>query len=141
MKKILLAGILSLLFANSLADQTITCKLQHQTPSHCDFSGVTIGPNETVSIETDPVDADYTAITFVEFSNSSIHSVPSELFTKFPNLQEFWAQSQKIQEIEPETFQHGRKLEWICLGYNELTSLHPDTFKGKFLASYPFHHF
>jgi hypothetical protein len=58
MKIILLIGILCLSLVNVSADQTITCELPPNTPTGCYISSVTIGPNETVSIKTDPEDAD-----------------------------------------------------------------------------------
>jgi hypothetical protein len=96
------------------------------------FSGVTLGPNKAVSIKTDPANLDVTSITTVYFLDSSIHSVPSEVFTKFPNLEKFFADRQDIQEVKADTFWGGSNLEVISLWGNALTFLHRETFKGRF---------
>jgi hypothetical protein len=132
--KILLAGIFYWCFANISAEQVITCKKEiFDGVPGCRFSGVTLGPNENVSIKTDPEDADVNSITWVEFSESSIHSVPPEIFKKFPDLERFDAGGQNIQEIKADTFRDGRNLQRIDLARNALTFLHPDTFEGKIL--------
>jgi hypothetical protein len=138
MKIILLIGILCLSLVNVSADQTITCELPPNTPTGCYISSVTIGPNETVSIKTDPEDADANSITFVQFTRSSLYAVPREVFTKFPNLNRFHVGHQKIQEIPPNTFLNARKLTFLDLGSNALTSLAVETFKGKFSIPYQF---
>jgi hypothetical protein len=130
MKLILLIGIFPLFFINTLADQTITCDVQFtRNEPTCMFMNVTLGPNEAVSVQ---VDDDESTITQVAFFDSSIYSVPREIFTKFPNLKVFWAYAQNIQEIKPDTFREGTKLEKIGLRNNLLTSLHKDTFKGEY---------
>jgi hypothetical protein len=139
MKIVILSGILFLLFANISAQKTITCKKGTFEGPACLFSGVTIGPNEAVSIKTDPENLDVNSITAVNFDSSSIHSVPSEVFTKFPNLKLFNAWYVKLQEVKPNAFEKGKKLEVIRLSNNELTFLHLDTFKGEFFNF--FHYF
>ncbi len=131
MKMILLSVvILSLAFANGLAQKVITCKGSKQSPSRCDFIGLTIGQDELISIATDPTDLDRNSITFIRISDSSIHSVPSEIFQDFPNLKEFYAYGNNIQEVKADTFLSGKNLELISLDQNALTFLHKDTFKG-----------
>jgi hypothetical protein len=132
MKKILLSVVILCLFlANSLAEQTITCKKPSNSQTKCEFSGVTIGPNEAVSIKIYPADLDVKTITWVQFLSSSIHSVPREIFTKFPNLKWLSVHQQNIQEIHQDTFRDGKKLEQISLSDNNLRFLHRDTFEGK----------
>jgi hypothetical protein len=65
---------------------------------------MTIRPNEAVSIKIDPLYANNITIETVRIIDSSIHSVPAEIFTKFPNLRKFLASGQNIQEIKPDTF-------------------------------------
>jgi hypothetical protein len=132
MKIILLSvGILSLLFVNILAEKTITCEVQSIDFFHgCKFSGVKIGPNEAVSIKTDPESSDVSKILRVKFVNSSIHSVPGEIFQKFSDLKILDVDGNNVQEITPNTFLHAKKLEIIHLYKNDLTSLHLNSFKG-----------
>jgi hypothetical protein len=135
MKIILLIGIFSLLFVNSFAEKTITCEVLpifRQNGPICHFAQVTLGPNEAVTIELDRgiYGDDESTIYEAVFPHSSIHSVPSEIFTKFPNLKVFWAYGQNIQEIKRDTFRDGKQLEKIGLRYNLLTFLHKDTFEG-----------
>jgi Leucine-rich repeat (LRR) protein len=132
MKIILLSGFFFLFFVNIFAEKTITCKLTEEIyQQDCQFSRVTIGPNEAVSVKTDPSYANPITIEKVRIIDSSIHSVPSEIFTKFPNLRKFLASGQNIQEVKADTFANGKKLEEISLDNNALTILHADTFKGK----------
>jgi hypothetical protein len=132
MKIVLLVGILFLFFANIWAEKTITCKVSDNNPSVCIFSDETIGENDTVSVTTNPTDADVNSITSVEFrSSSSIYSIPRQIFQKFPNLENFYAAQKDIKEIKPNTFVDAKKLEKINLWGNELTVLHADAFKGK----------
>ncbi len=105
--------------------------------SGCVFSNVTIGQNEVVSIATDPENTDDDTIEALEFSISSMYSVPQEVFTKFPNLKKFYADGQNIHEITPDTFKDANKLKVIQLQRNLLTFLLAETFKSKeFLESY-----
>ncbi len=143
MKKIvILSEILFLFSVNILAQKTITCKKgTFEGHPACLFSGVTIGPNEAVTIKTDPANLDVNSITAISLSSSSIHSIPSEVFTKFPNLIFFRAFNVKLREVKPNTFEKGKKLEQIRLHYNALTFLPLDTFKGEyfqFLAYFQF---
>jgi hypothetical protein len=127
-----LIAILSLHCANILAEKTITCEVKRVDGRTCLFSGVTIGANETVStIKTDPGATDAEIITKVEFLGSSIHSIPAELFKKFPNLQWLTANEQGIREIKAGTFKNAKKLEQVDLDRNFLITLDVDTFRGK----------
>jgi hypothetical protein len=135
MKIILLVGILFLVFVQGLADQTITCKVKIvSTQTQCTFPDVKIGPNEAISIATDPADFDANLIDAVLFSwsskKSSVYSVPSEIFSKFPNLERFQAWMQEIEEVKYDTFWNGKNLLGIDLSTNFITFLHRDTFKG-----------
>jgi hypothetical protein len=134
MKIISLITILLFSFvANILAAKTITCKNEiNEGFEACKFTAIGIGPNETVSIETDPADLNVNAIRLVEIFSSSIYSVPKETFSKFPEVTNFYASGANIQEIKPDTFLNGKYLEVISLYDNELSFLHVDTFKGMY---------
>jgi hypothetical protein len=84
-----------------------------------------------LSIETYPENTDANSITYVWILVSTIPSIPSEIFTKFPNLIQFECVGERVQEIKRETFWHGIHLETINVQNNELTFLHKDTFKGE----------
>jgi hypothetical protein len=143
MKIILLSvGIFCLSLAQNIsAEKTLTCWVPSEEPSRWLFFNVTIEKNEVVSITTIPEDADPSSITWVQFFESSIYSVPSKIFTKFPNVKDFIASRQNIQEINQDTFKDATNLERIDLYKNELTFLHADTFRGKLIilfSSRPF---
>jgi Leucine-rich repeat (LRR) protein len=134
MKIILLSGILYLFFANVSAEKVITCEVRTSDGANdCSFHNLEIGKNDIVSIKTDPADLDVNKITTIGITSSSIYSVPSVIFTKFPNLKTFAASNQKIREIKWDTLVNGKKLEVIDLSHNELTILHANTFKGEIL--------
>jgi hypothetical protein len=128
---ILSVGILLLVFVNTLADQTITCKMLDNDPTSCLISGETIGQNEAVSIKTDPENVDVSKITWLKFSSSSIYSIPPEVFTTFPSIKWFFASGQNILEVKRGTFWDGKNLEWIHLGNNNVTFLDRRTFNGE----------
>jgi hypothetical protein len=135
MKIILLSVVILFLSLaqNILAEKVITCKLDTVLDyTRCRFSGVTIRRNEAVSIKTDPEDLDVNSITCVDFAASSVYSVPSEIFKKFPNVEFFAVMGQDLQEIKPDAFRDGKKLTRFNLANNKLTFLHKDTFKGEF---------
>jgi hypothetical protein len=132
MKILLLTVVLFWSFTNIPAEKTITCKEEtFDGDLSCEFSNITITSNETISIKMDPEDADANRIPSVYFSDSSIFSVPAEVFTKFPNIIWFWARDQKIQEIKPRTFVNAKNLEIISMEQNAVKFLHRDTFEGK----------
>jgi hypothetical protein len=133
MKIILLVVIFCLFLANGLAKQVITCKSKTiENYPGCEISGVNIGKNEAVSIKTDPEDLDVDRIESVKFVDSSIYSVPTEVFRKFPKLERIYADGQNIQEITPDTFKDGKNLRLITLSQNHLTFLHRETFKSEY---------
>jgi hypothetical protein len=138
MKIILLSVVIFCLsLGNILAEKVITCHLKRlEDQPGCEFSGVTIEKNEAVSIATDPEDRNIAInVSYVQFVDSSIYSLPRKIFEKFPNVEKFIADGQKIHEIKPNTFENGKKLEMISLRNNNLTLLHEDTFKGELLIS------
>jgi hypothetical protein len=138
MKIILLSvGIFCLSLGNVLAEKVITCRVESIWDlSGCVFSNVTIEENEVVSIATDPENVDVNTIEALEFSSSSIYSVPREVFTKFPNLKKFYADGQNIHEITPDTFADAKDLEVIQLQRNQLTFLHVGTFKSILIINF-----
>jgi hypothetical protein len=134
MKKILLSVvILCLSLGNISAQKTITCRLNNPLNElqNCGIRSVTIGPNEAVTIKIDPENVNANEITYVWILFCSIYSLPREIFTKFPNLKQFEAHAQKVQEIQRDTFLNGTNLETINAQKNELTFLHIETFNGK----------
>jgi Leucine-rich repeat (LRR) protein len=74
---------------------------------------------------------DVATITAVEFKTSSIYAIPPEIFTKFRNLKAFYAFDQNIQEIRAETLENAKKMETFSVSGNDISQLHPDTFKRK----------
>jgi hypothetical protein len=141
MKIILLVEIFCLFLANGLAKQVIICKSKTiENYPGCEISGVTIGKNEAVSIKTDPEDLDVNRIESVKFVDSSIYSVPTEVFRKFPKLERIYADGQNIQEITPDTFKDGKNLRLITLSQNHLTFLHRETFKSEYFPFRIFQH-
>jgi hypothetical protein len=59
---------------------------------------------QVLEIEIYPEGADPNPFTSVWFMFSSIHSVPSQIFTKFLNLKDFYADGQNVRKIKVETF-------------------------------------
>ncbi len=135
MKIILSFAILILFLANIFAEKTITCNVQViEGQQGCRFSGDSIGPNDAVSINIVPADANVNTITVFNFELAPLHSIPSEVFTKFPNVKRLLAYFEGIQEIKPDTFVNAGKLEFIGLNGNKLSVLHADSFKGNFFV-------
>jgi hypothetical protein len=100
------------------------------------IENVTIGPNETVTIKTDPKFIDASTIQWLYFSSSSIYSLPWEIFNKFYNLKTFRAEHSNVQEIKARwAFSARWELERIDLWDNSVAFLHVATFKGKISTS------
>jgi hypothetical protein len=104
--------------------------------SLCVFNGVTIGQNDTVTIQTNPQNLDANTIAGVAFTQSSIYSIPVEIFTRFPNIFVVQAYDQNLREIEADTFRNGKNIRMLELGKNKLIHLHVDSFRGGFLFYY-----
>jgi hypothetical protein len=113
--------------------KVITCELQifHEGERVCVFTGVTIGQNETVTIETNPRDLDASTIEYIAFTQSSIYSIPVEIFRVFSNISGIQAYDQNLREIKPNTFENGQNIKMLELGRNKLIHLHVDSFKGR----------
>jgi hypothetical protein len=128
----IIIGLLCLYFVNISAEKPIIGEVPIGNPYICEYYNVKIEANETVAVYSAPSSADVKKVYTVVFLESSIYSVPSEIFTKFPNLEDFRAKGQNIQEIKPNTFKNARNLKLITLSGNELTYLHRDIFQGEF---------
>lgn len=116
----------------------ITCEVKILNGDRaCIFNDVTIGEDEKVTIDVDPADSDVSSIKTVDFDGSSLHSVPSELFIEFPNLEILWADQQSSKEIKPKTFVNAKKLKTLFLYRNNLTQLDVDIFEGGSLLYFP----
>jgi hypothetical protein len=139
MKIILLIAFLCLMLAQNIlaVQKTMTCKVAENSFA-CTVYEATIGPNDAVLVKTDPGNFDPNRITWVQIYQSSLYAVPREVFEKFPNLKDIHIGRQKIQQIRPNTFLNARKLTFLDLGSNALTSLAVETFKGKFSIPYQF---
>jgi hypothetical protein len=133
MKITMISAILFLLFIDISAEKTIICEVFGAGEPTCDFLKVTVSPKDKqVTIKPDLEDYDAKKITIVRFKRSSIHSIPREVSTKFPNVKWFDATQQNIQEIKADTFWDAKNLEAIDLSRNSLSFLHRDTFKGEY---------
>jgi Leucine-rich repeat (LRR) protein len=64
------------------------------------------------------------------FENSSIYSIPPEIFTTFSMLKELIMELSNIQEILPDTFWNASQLSTLILRGNNLTRLPANTFVG-----------
>lgn len=119
--------VISLIFLEVSGQEQIECWVHG---SKCNFQGLLIGKNEDVTIRVKPRSADLKKIQEVDISSSSIHSIPPEIFSTFPNLKILKIFAQNVQEIGTKTFQNATKLERLELDYNKLTRLDQRAFEG-----------
>jgi hypothetical protein len=138
MRAILLILFLIKLIGVICCQKVITCKLEifQEGERVCVFNGVTIGQNDTVTIQTTPRNLDTNTIAGIAFTQSSIYSIPMEIFTRFPNIFVVQAYDQDLREIEADTFRNGKNIRMLELGKNKLIHLHVDSFRGGFLNFY-----
>ncbi len=140
----MLVGTICFLLVNISADQAITCEAGEIVWGQrvCTFHDVTFKPNASVTIATNPEDFDARTIEWVWFSSSSsVHAIPRDVLTKFPNLKTFSALDQNIREIEPNTFDDANNLEEIELDRNELSFLSKVSFSCFFYDHWNFRTF
>jgi Leucine-rich repeat (LRR) protein len=112
-----------------MSDKLLVCQVSGNT---CAFSSKFLENNEKAIIV-----ADHTAqgssnadIKNVNFVSSSIHQIPAELFSTFPNLEVLKMEGQNLHEIKPNTFKNARKLRRLSLGVNSIQQIDETTFDG-----------
>jgi hypothetical protein len=121
--------IISLLccFQLGLSDKLLVCQVSGDT---CVFTSKFLENNEKAIIVADHTaqgssNADIKNVTFV---SSSIHQIPAELFSTFPNLGILKMEGQNLQEIKPNTFKNAKNLRSLYLGFNKIKLIDETTF-------------
>lgn len=92
----------------------------------CVYRGVTLNKNKIL-----PESLNYDSGTKqVQFFNSNVSSIPSELFQYFSNLQELSLRSQNVEEIKLESFKNAKNLRILELNINQIEILPKNSFVG-----------
>ncbi len=68
-------------------------------------------------------------VTGVEFKNSALATVPSQVFITFPELTHFDQEATGLELIESSSFIGGDQISWIDLDQNKLKEIGPLTFR------------
>lgn len=108
----------------------ISCEYTHQTPESlifCFMGGFTAIKDIGYTIS-DPFDDMVGTINFN--NNRKIEFLPILLHSKFPNLQDIFADNCAIREISKENFEKLHHLETISLPRNQIYVVLSDTFEG-----------
>jgi hypothetical protein len=87
--------------------KTITCRVEG---IKCRFTNETVLRNEAVFIKVEPARANISSITEVWFIDSSIYSIPPEIFDQFKNLNRLQMSQQNVRELDLEHLEKPRKL-------------------------------
>jgi Leucine-rich repeat (LRR) protein len=123
--------IISLLccFQLGLSDKLLVCQVSGDA---CVFTSKFLENNEKAIIVADHTaqgssNADIKNVTFV---SSSIHQIPAELFSTFPNLGTLKMEGQNLQELKPNTFKNAKNLRSLYLGFNKIKLIDETTFDG-----------
>lgn len=66
----------------------------------------------------------------MKFENSSLNSIPIEIFSIFENLKSLDLDSQKIQKIVPNSFANAKNLKYLNLNSNDIKMLETNSFIG-----------
>jgi Leucine-rich repeat (LRR) protein len=126
---IVLLGLISS-FAGVDANQRVLACVVPVSGIECTFLHQTLLRDEMAVIESRHVNTNDNQITSVRFTDSTVFSIPSGLFLKFPNLEMLDMNGQNVHRIEPFTFQRASRLTRLDLAGNFIRKIEQDTFSG-----------
>lgn len=116
----------------SRGQKVISCNVTADKPTECLFSKLEILREEVIFVEsnhfTGSTDEDVKTVLFNK--KSSIHSIPTDLFDVFQNLENLVFPVKNLQEIYSETFLNARNLKSLQLFGSNLTKLRVNAFLG-----------
>lgn len=93
--------------------------------TQCIFRSVTLNENQVLSnVSPNP------EINEVQFENSSLYSLPSEVFGFFVNLEKLVLKKQKIKTINKNLCENARNFKHLNLNCNEINALKANGFMG-----------
>jgi hypothetical protein len=107
----------------------LTCFVSRDGRS-CTFFNQVLKSGDIATIESIHVNTNDNQITRVEFVGSSIFSLPSQLFVKFPNLSDLRMNASNLHRIEPNTFRYARWLHSVNLNDNFIRNIEWNAFNG-----------
>lgn len=120
MKFLLIAGILLVVWRSEI--EAHSCEV---SDVKCTFRSVTLSAYEVlINVPSDM------AIEEIEFVDSDLHSLPSEIFGLFVNLTKLELSKQKIKKIKENSFNGAKKLKIVDLSRNEIEILKQNSFLG-----------
>ncbi len=134
---IVLLGLISN-FAGIAANRRVLTCVVPINKNECTFLNQTLLRGETAVIESRHVNTNDNLVVTVTFANSSIFSIPSGLFLKFPNLEWLLMNRQNVHRIEPHTFQRATRLTGLNMQGNLIRNIEPNAFSGASSLSYLF---
>jgi hypothetical protein len=84
--------------------------------------------HEVTSLNFTISDANVRKILFLKFKNSSINTIPTQIFDYFPQLRDLVIDNANIQSIDSESFKNDSSLVYLILSENKLKSIMDNTF-------------
>lgn len=96
----------------------------------CTFYHEEVMENDQVIVKGNHWNTTDNSITVVFFEQSTIHFLPTDIFSVFKNVQYMYVHKQSVRELRPGTFQDAAKLESLVLSNNKIRVLGEDSFKG-----------
>ncbi len=128
MDKVFFSLVLLELVSQIFSEKLLVCHVDNKV---CIFQSKKVNKDEKIQIVADhPASSTDDDITEVKFIESMVHTLPSELFSTFKNLQTVQIDGSGIKEIKPNTFMNAKNLKQLILTNNELTEIEENMFMG-----------
>jgi hypothetical protein len=133
MLKVTLAFVILAFASNLVSSQRVLwCYVSFETI--CTFYHEDIKETDQVVVKGNHWNTTDDDIWKIEFEESKIHFLPTDMFSIFGDVHTLSAPGQELKEIRPGTFLGAKSLEAIELSNNKLQKLGEDSFKGADIA-------
>lgn len=110
-------------------EQTFRCKIKNEK-TKCNITSQILSRDEKANFVMDPRSTEKQNVIEIWFNDSSLYSIPPEIFTSFVNLKHLYVRDQNLQEISGKTFEKASQLDYLSIKSNDIKVLHNDDFFG-----------
>jgi hypothetical protein len=123
--------VICLLAATSVKAAYIALNVTTCDSQTIKFSNQAVGASDVVVfIKNLPTPCNFSNVPNMEIVDSSLYSIPTILFTTFPNLQYLYIKNSDIQEIRSNTFQLASKLSHFYFLNRDIQKINANAFSG-----------
>ncbi len=129
MKVLIIFPLILLIAGISTTVIDLNCHVE-KNKEKCVFTDQIAREGEQVTIKAHHINTMDDDVTVVSFRNCSIHTLPSQIFKKFKNLEDFISEKSEMKRIEPKSFINAAQLTNIDIEKNELKHIPRNAFLG-----------